>query len=107
MRKCKKFSALIVGQILVFYLLPLLSKSLGAMGMVLALVMATFLLSVKTGNSVRGKVKWLYPLFTAALFIPSVFLYYNSSALIQSIWYLAVSSLGVLIGTLTAATHKH
>ena len=34
------------------------------------------------------------------LFIPSVFIYYNESALIHSVWYLVISSIGLLVGTI-------
>ena len=36
-------------------------------------------------------------LLVSVLFIPSVFIYYNDSALIHSIWYLVISSVGLLI----------
>ena len=32
-------------------------------------------------------------------FIPSVFIYYNESALIHSVWYFVVSVVGTAIGT--------
>ncbi len=101
-----KILPVILGQLLVFYCLPLLSRPLGAMGMVLVLLIITFLLSVKVGCSVHSKIKWSYPPFTAIVFIPSVFLYYNPSALIQSVWYLVISLLGVLFGAITARSHK-
>lgn len=46
-----------------------------------------------------NKIKYFYPLITAILFIPSVFIYYNESALIHSVWYFVVSVVGTAIGT--------
>ena len=48
----------------------------------------------------KKKDKYVYPLLVSVLFIPSVFIYYNDSALIHSIWYLLISSVGLLIGAL-------
>ena len=36
----------------------------------------------------------------AILFIPSIPIYYNESALVHSVWYLVVSSVGLLIGVI-------
>lgn len=41
---------------------------------------------------------YLYPVIIAVLFVPSVFIYYNESALIYSVWYLVVSSIGLTMG---------
>jgi len=49
----------------------------------------------------------LYPFIVAVIFIPTVMLYYNSSALIHSVWYLVVSAIGLFIGTVIyKLTHK-
>ena len=44
------------------------------------------------------KWKYIYPIIISILFIPSVFIYYNSSALIHAVWYLVDSGIGFLIG---------
>jgi len=51
------------------------------------------------GSISKEKIKYLYPFIVAVIFIPTVMLYYNSSALIHSIWYLVISLVGLLIGT--------
>ena len=52
------------------------------------------------GSLSKEKIKYLYPIVIAVLFIPSVFIYYNESALIHSLWYLVISIIGLLIGTI-------
>ena len=47
----------------------------------------------------KENLKYTYPIITALLFIPSVFSYYNETAFIHSIWYLVISTLGVLLGS--------
>ena len=50
---------------------------------------------------IDSKIKWFYPVIVSLLFIPSIFIYYNSSAFIYCIWYLIDSFIGVLIGYLS------
>lgn len=70
------------------------------MGMVFLIIVATFVLAIIMGSVSKKKAKYVYPLLVPVLFIPSVFIYYNESALIHSIWYLVISSVGLLIGVL-------
>ena len=93
MKKFMKEITLFIIQLLIFYLFPLFAKQIDAIGMVLFLITATFVLSALMG------IKYFYPLITAILFIPSVFIYYNESALIHSVWYFVVSVVGTAIGT--------
>lgn len=62
-----------------------------------------FALSVLLGAGSDEKRKYFYPLLTAILFMPSVFLlpiyHQNTDALIYAILYLADSAVGVLLGT--------
>ena len=77
------------------------------MGMILLIILATLLLSIIMGSISKEKIKYLYPIIVSILFIPSVFIYYNESALIHSIWYLVVSSIGLLVGTIIyKLTHR-
>ena len=68
------------------------------MGLVVLLLIITFVLSIIIGSISNSKVKYLYPVIIAILFIPTIFIYYNDSALIHSVWYLVDSTLGLLIG---------
>ena len=38
---------------------------------------------------------------TAAIFVPTVYLYYNESAMVHAIWYLVVSLIGLIVGVIT------
>ena len=83
-----------------FYVFPLTAGPTDAMGMVFLIIVATFVLAIIMGSVSKKKAKYVYPLLVSVLFIPSVFIYYNDSALIHSIWYLVISSVGLLIGAL-------
>jgi len=87
-------------QIFMFYIFPLFAGPTDAMGMVFLIIVATSVLSIIIGSISNEWIKFLYPVAIAVIFIPSVFIYYNESALIHSVWYLVVSAVGLLVGTI-------
>ena len=99
MKKYIKEITLLIVQLFMFYCFPTFAGPKGAILMVMIMISATFLFSLIVGVISNNKTKYLYPIITSVLFIPSIFIYYNQSALIHSIWYLAVASIGLLIGT--------
>ena len=101
MKKYVKEIIILLIQLLIFYMLPLFAGPTDAMGMVFLIILSTFVLSTLIGVISNKKVKYLYPVVIAMLFIPSVFIYYNKSAFIHSSWYFVVSTIGMLIGTIT------
>ena len=100
MKKYFKEIAVLIAQLLMFYVFPLAAGPTDAMGMVFLIIVATFVLGMIMGVVSNKKVKYAYPLLISVLFIPSVFIHYNESALIHSVWYLVISSIGLLIGAL-------
>lgn len=96
----KNIKEIIIGilQLLLFYVLPLFAGPTDAMGMVFLIIVGTFILSLLIGILSNNKIKYFYSVFTSIIFIPSVFIYYNESALIHSVWYLVDSGIGFLIG---------
>lgn len=100
MKKYIKEIIILLIQLFVFYILPLFAGPTDIMGLVLLMILLTLLLSIIIGSVSKVKIKYLYPIIVAILFIPSIFIYYNESALIHSVWYLVVSMIGLLIGTI-------
>lgn len=100
MKKYLKEIIIVVLQLLLFYIFPLTAGPTDTMGMVLLIIVGTFGLSMVLGSISGEKIKFLYPIATAILFIPSVFIYYNESALIHAVWYLVIATVGMLIGTI-------
>ena len=86
-------------QLFMFYVFPLFAGPTDAMGMVVTIILTTLFLSFIIGVLSNNALKYLYPIVTAVVFIPSVFIYYNESALIHSVWYLVVSGVGLLVGS--------
>ena len=87
-------------QIFMFYIFPLFSGVESAMGMIVLILLATLIFGIVMGY-IDSKIKWFYPVIVSLLFIPSIFIYYNSSAFIHCIWYLIDSFIGVLTGYLS------
>ena len=100
MKRFFKEIIILVIQLFMFYIFPLFAGPTDAMGMVVIILFATFMLSIIIASISKEKIKYLYPIVVAILFIPSVFIYYNESALIHSIWYLVDAAIGIVIGTI-------
>ena len=100
MKRYLKEIIILILQLLMFYVFPLAAGPTDAMGMVFLLIAATFILSIIIGSISKEKIKYLYPVIVAILFIPSIFIYYNDSALIHSLWYLVISTIGLVIGSI-------
>ena len=99
MRKIWKEITILLIQLFMFYIFPLFAGPTDAMGMVFLIIVGTFILSLLIGILSNNKIKYFYSVFTSIIFIPSVFIYYNESALIHSVWYLVVASIGLFIGS--------
>lgn len=91
---------ILIIQLLTFYILPLFAGPTDAMGLVLLIIITTFVLSIIIGSISNKKMKYFYPIIISVLFIPSVYIYYNESALIHSLWYLVDSIIGIILGTI-------
>ena len=98
MKKILKKIGTLLPQILVFYILPLFAGPTDMMGLVVVMLLSTFVLSVAFGLFAKKKSKFFYPVLTSLIFLPSVFLYYNDSALVHAVWYLTVSCIGMITG---------
>ena len=98
MKNYKNEFVILLIQLFMFYIFPLFAGPTDAMGMVLFIWLSTIILGLSMSLISQKKIKYLYPLIISILFIPSVFIYYNESALIHSVWYLISSSVGIFIG---------
>lgn len=99
MRLYIKEIIVMVLQLFMFYVFPLFAGPTDAIGMVVMIILATFLFSIVLGLISNKKMKYVYPVITAIVFVPSVFIYYNETAMIHSMWYLVVSSVGMILGS--------
>ena len=100
MKKYFREFVVLLLQLFMFYVFPLFAGPTDVMGMVVLIILATLLFSAVIGFLSDKKMKYLYPVIIAISFVPSVFIYYNETALIHSVWYLVVSGIGMLIGAI-------
>ena len=104
MGKYKKEIIFAVIQLAIFWLVPLFFTLSGGKGgaifMVQVMLICTIPLSAFLCAGSERRVKYFFPLFAAAMFFPTVPVYYNSSALIHSLWYLTASCIGMGMGAL-------
>ena len=100
MKKYLKEIIILLIQFFMFYIFPLFAGPTDAMGMVLLILLATLFLSLTITIISKEKIKYIYPIVAAIIFIPSVFIYYNKSALIHSLWYFVSSLIGTIVGVI-------
>ena len=100
MKKHLKEIIIFIIQLLVFYILPLFAGPADTMGLVVLLILCTFILPLILGIIPNNNIRFLYPIVISILFIPSVFIYYNNSALIYTIWFIVDAYIGIFIGSL-------
>ena len=81
-----------------FYLVPVLIRDTGTAILILLVVipLLCFLCSVLYGAN--HSFHWQYGVIVAVFFIPSIFIYYNSSAWVYIIGYGVIAFIGNLIG---------
>ena len=93
--------------ILNFYLLPMMIKDTGtAMLMLLiAMPLICFLSSLLYGF--KKPFSFLYCIIVALLFVPTIFIFYNSSAWVYIIGYGVIALVGSVIGMYTSRLTKH
>lgn len=92
------FAALVL-QVFIFYVIPMFADMANAVGMLLILPISCFIISLSLGAFSDGGLKLSFPAAVSVLFIPSVFIYYNSSALIHALWYLVISAVSLGVGS--------
>lgn len=106
MKKYLKEIIILIIQLFMFYIYPIFCGPTDAIGMVIIILFTTLLLSTILSSISNNKIRFLYPVVTSLFFIPSIFIWYNESALIHSLWYFVVSLIGLLLGNIFNLINK-
>jgi len=85
-------------QLVVFYVFPIFAVANDANGMLVIILLATFIASIALGGISKKRVKYYYPIIVAFLFIPAIYIYNTEFLLIDTMWCLISSTLGILTG---------
>ena len=94
----KKTILILLIQAAVFYFYPLVADPQFAMDMTFTIIITTFILAIFMGCFAGKKIKKYYPVLVMVMFIPSIFIYYNASAIDMGAICLAVAVAGEIIG---------
>ena len=106
MKKYRKELVITAIQAVMFYLFPLTAGPTDMMGLVVVLLFSSFLLSLLLGALSRTPFKYAYPLLGCALFLPTVPILYNATALSHALWYLADGYMGLGLGCVFRAVYE-
>ena len=74
MNKYIKEIVILLIQLFMFYIFSLFAGPTDAMGMIVLIILMTLILSLVIGIISKEKIKYLYPIVIAIIFIPSVFI---------------------------------
>ena len=106
MTKFKQMFPFLMVNALFFYLAPWAIQDTGSGMFVLLVVLPMSCLIVAWRYGSRYSFDILFPILTAMLFIPTIFIYYNSSAIIYVLIYGLISMIGNAIGA-GLSYHRH
>jgi len=84
----------------VYYLFPLLIRDTGSAILIMLILTPLLLFLISFGAGIFQGFIWYIPCLAALTFIPSVWIFYNSSALIYTIPYAILSLVGIGCGTM-------
>lgn len=94
----KKMLPYLILLCITFYLFPLLIQNTGMGMLILLIVMPLICFVCSFLYGIKNSFQPLFSILLAVLFIPSLFIYYNSSALIYAFIYGLLSLLGLFLG---------
>jgi len=98
MKKYLKEIIILLLQVFMYYIFPIFAGPTDVFGMILMIIISTFILAIIFAMIIDKKIKYGYPLIVALLFIPTIPIYYNSSAFIYTLLYLVIAFIGLMIG---------
>lgn len=81
-----------------FYMLPLLGKDTGSFMLILLIAIPIICFIVSLFYGIKNGLNLIFVLIVGVIFIPTIFIYYNSSAWIYTIEYAIVALAGNMIG---------
>ena len=105
MLKIRKELWVMILQFIVFLGSPIIAKLSGevyGLLMVLLIIYPVSVLALSIAISWRkGKLKYLYPIYVAIIFLPIVYIFLNNSAYVYSLVFAGISAFGIMIGVIS------
>lgn len=100
MESFKKALPFYIAMILNFYLLPLFIVDTGSAIIVLLIFIPSICFAISAVYGIKNGFHFEYAAIVAILFIPSIFIYYNTSAWVYIVGYGIIALLGNLVSLL-------
>lgn len=105
MLKIRKELWVMILQFIVFLGSPIIAKLSGevyGLLMVLLIIYPASVLALSIAISwMESKLKYLYPLYVAIIFLPIAYIFLNNSAYVYSIVFAGISAFGIMIGVIS------
>ncbi len=99
MGEIKKMLSYLLICVIAFYILPLLGEDTGSFILILLLAIPLVCFIASLSYGIKNGFNIIFPLIVGILFIPTIFIYYNSSAWIYIVGYVGISLVGNLLGS--------
>jgi hypothetical protein len=103
MEKVRKMLPFLIIILLDFYLLPILIKDTGTGMMMLLAVIPSICFVCSVVYGINNSFNPFYALIVAILFVPSIFIFYNSTAWVYILGYGVIALAGNVIGMIFAS----
>ena len=101
MQKIKKMIPYLAVLLITFYLLPLCMRDAGIAMILMLIVMPLICLVCSLMYGFKQGFYWIYPIAAAALFTPTIWIYYNSSAWVYILVYAGAALIGDFVGMIS------
>lgn len=105
MLKIRKELWVMILQFIVFLGSPMIAKLSGevyGLLMVLLIIYPISVLALSIAISwMESKLKYLYPLYVAIIFLPIAYIFLNNSAYVYSVVFAGISAFGIMIGVIS------
>ena len=105
MLKIRKELLVMILQFIVFLSSPIIAKlysEVYGLLMVLLIIYPVSVLALSIAVSwMESKLKYLYPLYVAIIFLPIVYIFLNNSAYLYSLVFAGISAFGIMIGVIS------
>lgn len=98
MNKLKKMTIYFLASAISFYLFPLLGNSTGSFMVILLLIIPLSCFAISYVYGYKNGWNMIFPIAIGILFIPAIFVYFNSTAWVYSVGYSIISAAGVFVG---------
>ena len=105
MLKIRRELWVMILQFIVFLGSPVIAKLSGevyGLLMVLLIIYPASVLALSIAISwMESKLKYLYPLYVAIIFLPIAYIFLNNSAYVYSLVFAGISAFGIMIGVIS------